>query len=237
MKKKWLLPLAALAVLVGVAAYLHAGTKPKYAWLAFGPEAKLRVQVCLEGDALTLEQFVDGKATGKKDHFKNTSECTNLTIPDPDGKTSYVITQISDRIRMDKPDGPTQMMVNVDIKGPTEYRQYCDLEMKDDPEKASLAHFHGPLSAGPVTISWKIPPKLALKRGDKPTDLPALVGTMDADKGCWVVVRSEVAVKQPAFRMEPAFPKGIHPYVDVDFPAKEAGAPSIKKRYPLDQFC
>jgi hypothetical protein len=158
MKKKWLLPLAALAVLVGIGA-LHAGAKPKYAWLVFGPEAKLRVQVCLEGDAVTLEQFVDGKATGRKDHFKNTSECTNLTIPGPDGKTSYVITQISDRV--DKPDGPTQMMANVDIKGAIEYRQYCDVEMKDDPDKAPLAHFHGPLSAGPVTISWKIPPKLA----------------------------------------------------------------------------
>jgi len=44
------------------------------------------------------------------------------------------------------------------------------LEMKEDPEKARIAHFHGPLTAGPVTISWKIPPKLALQRGDQPTD-------------------------------------------------------------------
>src|SRR5436309_2595320 len=95
MKKKWLLPLAALAVLVGVGAYLHAGAKPKYAWLVFGSEGKLRVQVCLEGDAVTLEQFVDGKATGRKDHFKDTADRMDLTIPDPDGKTSYVITRIS----------------------------------------------------------------------------------------------------------------------------------------------
>ena len=61
--------------------------------------------------------------------------------------------------------------------------------------------------------------------------MPALVGTMDVDKGCWVVIRSHGA------KNESAFPKGIHPYVDVEFPAKEAGAPSLKKRYPLDQFC
>jgi hypothetical protein len=208
---------------------LHAGAKPQYAWLVFGSEGKLRVQVCLEGDAVTLEQFVDGKPAGRKDHFKNTADCVNLIIADPDGKTSYVITRISDRV--DKPDGPTQLMANVDINGPVEYRQYCDVEMKDDPDKARLAHFHGPLTAGPVTISWKVPPKISLRRGDKPTDLPALVGTMDADKGCWVVVRSEAAPNQSAF------PKGIHPYVDVEFPAKVAGAPSIKKHYPLDQFC
>ena len=229
MKKKWLLSLAVLAVLAGVVAYGYAKAKPKYAWLVFGPEGKLRVQVCLEREALTLEQFVDGKSTGRKDHFKNTSDCANFTVPDPDGKTSYVITNISDRV--DKPDGPTQLMADIDIKGPLEYRQYCDLEMKEDPEKARTGHFHGPLSAGPVTISWKIPPKLALQRGDQPTDLPALVGTMDVDKGCWVVIRSHGA------KNEPAFSKGIHPYVDVEFPAKEAGAPSIKKRYPLDQFC
>src|SRR6266849_760518 len=120
MKKKWLLPLAALAVLAGVGAYLHAGAKPQYAWLVFGSEGRLRVQVCLEGDAVTLEQFVDGKPIGRKDHFKNT-DSVNLTIHDPDGKTSYVITRISDR--MDKAGGPTQLMVNADIKGLIEYRQ------------------------------------------------------------------------------------------------------------------
>jgi hypothetical protein len=88
-----------------------------------------------------------------------------------------------------------------------------------------------PLTAGPRTISWKVPPELGLKRGDKPTDLPAMVGTMDTDKGCWVVIRSQSS------NNEPPFPKGIYPYVDVEFPAKKAGAASIKKRYPLDQFC
>lgn len=228
MKKRWLLPLA-FAVVAGVGAFVHVETKPQYAWLVFGLEGKLRVQVRLEGEALTLDQFVDGKSNGRKDHFKNSSDCANLTIPDLDGKTSYVITGMSDR--QDKPGGPTQLMANIDIKGPLECRQYCDLEMKEDPEKARLAHFHGPLTAGPVTISWKIPPKIALRRGDKPTELPALVGTMDVDKGSWVVIRSHGA------NNEPAFPKGIHPHVDVEFPAKVAGGPSIKKRYPLDQFC
>ncbi|HEV2947703.1 MAG TPA: hypothetical protein VGX70_10025 [Gemmataceae bacterium] len=229
MKKKWLLPLVGFAVILGVGAYLHGGTKPKYAWLVFGAEGKLRVQVCLDGEAIALEQFVDGKSTGRKDHFKNTSNEASVTIPDPDGMTSYVISRISDHVN--KADGRTQLMANVDIKGPVEYRQYCDLEMKEDPKEARQAHFHGPLTAGPVTIAWKIPEKLALVRGDKSTDLPALVGTMDGDGGCWVVIRSHGA------NNEPAFPKGIHPFVEVEFPAKEKDGPSIRKRYPLNQFC
>src|SRR5205823_9894676 len=134
-------PTVALTALGGMGALMHATPKPQYAWLVFGPEGKLRVQVCLEAKALTLEQFVDGKSTRKKDRFENCSDCKNLTISDPDGKTSYVITSISDR--KDNADGPTQLMANVDIKGPVAYRQYCDLEMKEDPEKARLAHFHG----------------------------------------------------------------------------------------------
>jgi len=228
MRKKWLLLLIALAALAGIGALMHAAPKPQYGWLVFGPEGKLRVQVCLDAKALTLEQFVDGKSTGKKDRFADCSDCKDLTISDPYGKTPFVITSISDRV--DKPDGPIQLMVNVDIKGSLEYCQYCDLEMKEDRQKSCLAHFHGPLTAGPRTIYWKVPPELALERGDKPTDLPAIVGTMNADKGCWVAVRSEAGNESP-------FPKGVHPYVDVEFPAKETGAPSIKKRYPLDQFC
>jgi hypothetical protein len=229
MKKQWLIPFATLVLGAGASAFFAPEDKRQYAWLVFGPEGKLRVQAVLEGHALTLEQFVDGKSTGRKDHYKDSAECVNFTLSDPDGKTSYLISSIS--VREDKPGGPAQMMTNVDIKGPIEYRQYSDTEMRDDPEKARITHFHGPLTAGPRTIYWKVPPKLALVRGDKPTDLPAMVGTMDAEKGCWVVIRSHGSGDKPNF------PKGIHPYVDVEFPAKVAGAPPIKKRYPLDHVC
>jgi hypothetical protein len=230
MRKRWLLPLMVLGAVVGMAVFLYAGSQPQYAWLVFGPEGKLRVQVCMEGEAISLQQFVSGKATGEKNSFKHRSECSNFTIADPDGKTSYVITAMSGKVA--KPGVPTELFVNVDVKGPLEYRQYCDVvEMKSDPEWAPLAHFHGPLAAGPATINWKLPPKLALQRGDKPTDLPALVGTMDAEKSCWVVVRSHGDNNQPAF------PKGVYPYVEVEFPSKQAGAPAIRKRYPLDHFC
>jgi hypothetical protein len=235
MKKKWVLSLGVVALmsvtaLAGARALFHADGTPQYAWLVFGSEGKLRVQIRLKGEAVSLEQFVDGKSTGRKDHFRNGSECANFTIADPDGKTSYVITSMSNTAA--QPGMPAELFVDVDVKGQLEYRQYCDLqELKEDPQKAPLAHFHGPLTAGPVTISWKIPPKLALQRGDKPTNLPAYVGTMNAEKGCWVVVRSERA------RNESAFPKGVHPFVDVEFPAKQAGASPIKRRYPLDQAC
>jgi hypothetical protein len=186
MKKKWVLSLGVVALVVvaalaGARALFHTDGTPQYAWLVFRSEGKLRVQIRLKGEAVSLEQFVDGKSTGRKDHFRNGSECANFTIADPDGKTSYVITSMSNSAA--QPGIPTELFVDVDVKGQLEYRQYCDLqELKEDPQKAPVAHFHGPLTAGPVTISWKIPPKLALQRGAKPTDLPAYVGTMNAEK-------------------------------------------------------
>jgi hypothetical protein len=34
-----------------------------------------------------------------------------------------------------------------------------------------------------------------------------------------------------------AFPKGVFPMVDIEFPSKTPGGPVVKKRYALDHFC
>jgi hypothetical protein len=34
-----------------------------------------------------------------------------------------------------------------------------------------------------------------------------------------------------------AFPKGVAPVVEVEFPPKMAAGPPVKKRYVLDGFC
>jgi hypothetical protein len=118
----------------------------------------------------------------------------------------------------------------VDVKGPVEYRQYCDARMSDDPRKAPIAHYHGPLTIGPRTVDWKVPSDLVLRAGDNPTTLQAAVGTMDADHGCWVVVRSAAGEKHD-------LPKDLHPAAEVTFPRKWAGDPPVTKRYLLDQRC
>jgi hypothetical protein len=220
-----------LMVLGGIGAFFFFPQhKPQYCWLVFGPEAKVRVLVCLDGEPVSLDHYADGKPSGRKEQFKDRSKCKDVAIADPDGKTSYVITSMGTKFV--KRGVPTELFVWVDIKGPVEYRQYCDVvEMAGDPETAPTAHFHGPLTVEAQTISWNLPPDLSLRRGDKPPDLCTFVGTMNAKKGCWVVVRTDDGKNQPAF------PKGVHPFVDVEFPPKGQGAPPVKRRYPLDQFC
>jgi hypothetical protein len=201
---------------------------PKYALLLFGPEAKLRVWLALDGDAAYLDRNGDGNLTAENERFAKWSDCKQIEIADPDGTTRYVVTSIGVRPDGDRPQA--RLDVNVDIKGPVEYRQYCDLELRDSPSKAAVAHFHGPLTVGPRTINWKLPPQLALKAGADPTELPAVVGTMDAAHGCWVVVRSHTGERS-------AFPAGICPVVDIEFPPKTPGDPPVKRQYQLDKFC
>jgi len=115
------------------------------------------------------------------------------------------------------PTGRTRLAVSVDIQGPGAYQQYGEVA-EITPDLAPCAHFDGPL-----TVQWHLPPG-GLQRGNEPTDIRVSIGTVDKQKGCMVGV-------------EPAFPNGVYPFVDVEFPPKNEADPPIRQRYPLDKFC
>jgi hypothetical protein len=222
---------ASLLVLTGIGAfYFGSPAKPQYCWLLFGENGQSRVRICLNGKAVSLDHYEGGQPTGRREEFSNDADCKDISIADPDGSTSYVITRLR---ALEVPAGAHgEIMVNVGIKGPVSYRQYCDVqEMADDPEKAPLSHFHGPLTVEVRKTNFEMDPRLSLKRGEKPTDLFAVVGTMDPRKGCWVVVSSQGESSGSAF------PDGIHPVVDVEFPSRNTADPPIRIRYPLDRVC
>jgi hypothetical protein len=203
-------------------------SRPKYALLLFGKEAKLRVWVVLDGQTLYLDRNADGDLTGKDERFARIEDCRNVEIQDSDKKTSYLISHVVHLFKGDS--NRESLIVNIDIKGPLRYRQYCSVELKGGAREAKIAHFDGPLTMGPRTVYWKVPADLALVTGDKPTDLYGGAGTMDAEHGCWVAVVSHNGDKS-------AFPEGVFPIVDVQFPPKRPGDPPLKKRYQLDKFC
>jgi hypothetical protein len=254
-----------MVLAAAVAAFWYSRPNPEYGWLHFGPEAKLRVLIRLDGQSATLEYYSGSKPTGRKDYFEDRSKFEGLTLADPDGKTSYVITSLGAPLGL--VDGPAELTVSVDIKGPLEYKQYCDLLFGPYREQAPVAHFHGPLTAQPQTINWELPPRLSLRRGDRPTDLRSVIGTLDATRRCWVVVRSH-DVLMPLQLMgastvgllgstsgqgpilaasaltpgrenqdQPCFSTGVHPFADVEFPPQKQGDPPITRRYPLDHVC
>jgi hypothetical protein len=206
----------------------YASKTREYALLVFGPEADVRVWVVLDGETVYLDGNADGDLTGKDERFEKAEECKNVEIADPDGQTRYIVTRLNLHKQQDPP--RTQMMAYVDINGPVGYQQYCDAAMEENPEKAAIAHFHGPLTIGPRTINWKVPPELSLAVGEKAVDLYAMIGTMSAEYGCWVVVATHHGDKA-------AFAEGVVPVVDVEFLSSTPGAARLKKRYTLDKFC
>ena len=56
------------------------------------------------------------------------------------------------------------------------------------------------------------------------------LGTMDAEHGCWVVVRTHD-------RDKCHFPKDVRPILDIEFAPKTPGGKSVKRRYELTGFC
>lgn len=68
----------------------------------------------------------------------------------------------------------------------------------------------------------------------EPTKLYAAIRTQGENSG---VAVCSPADDQEGRREKRPFPNGVHPFVDVEFPAKKQDDPPIKKRYPLDQFC
>jgi hypothetical protein len=200
---------------------------PKYALLLFGAEARLRVWVVLDGETVYLERNADGDLTGKGNRFPDLGSCKDVELADADGKTRYLINGIS--THYEQPNVQS-LDVGVEIKGPVSYRQYCGVELRGRPAEAQVAHFHGPLTMGPLTINWKVPASLVLVTGETPTVLRGHVATLNAEHGCWVVVRSHNGDAS-------AFPADVCPVVDVEFPAKAPGAAPVRKRYRLDKFC
>jgi RNA polymerase sigma factor (sigma-70 family) len=234
-------------------------SNPHYCWLVFGPKAKVKALVRLDGEEVAIDRDGDGKFDSKGERFKSEKDCKDVVIADPDGKTSYVITSVH-VLHVVPPE--KFLEVRVHIRGTLKYPQACIIQLADRPKGAPQAHFHGPLTIAPK--GWRIADRASLlldlgpllpqplkqlagkgigtestlpkslQRTGEPTDLCAAILTKG--KSSFVAVCSPDDTQEGRREKSP-FPRGIHPMVDVEFPAKKPGDPPIKKRYPLDQFC
>jgi hypothetical protein len=76
--------------------------------------------------------------------------------------------------------------------------------------------------------------ELQLPAGPEPTLVRVEVSTYQPQLGGWAPVGSNGPGDR---KWAPAFPAGVAPIVDIEFPAKAQGAPAIKERFVLDHFC
>jgi predicted choloylglycine hydrolase len=213
---------------------------PKYALLLFGPQMGLRVWIVMDGEILYVDRNGNGDLTEPGERFDKEASCKDVEIADPDRVTKYVIKKVSSDYSTYTPEArqkrtaegiPPALLVTVEIQGQFRYWQYCDVQqMRDAPQKAMIAHFHGPLTVGPRTINWRLPTSTALHFGNQPDMLAGVIGTMDEKHGCWVVVQTHEGDKC-------LFPEGVRPVAVVEFPPKDRNGTTVKKCYHLDKFC
>src|SRR5262245_39807942 len=203
---------------------------PRYSLLVFGPAAKTRVWVVLDGTDLYVDTNGDGDLTAPGKRFPGDGAgFKDCTLVDKAGKDTYKLTYIS--VQRSEAEKRVFLMANVEVVG--KYKQYCDSTPAKRPADAPVSHFHGPLTLGLREVNWVCRQKLVA--GDKPAELFAWVGTFDKANGCWVVV-SNTVLDTPGLKRKD-FPTDVHPVAEVEFRPKKVGDKPIRERYELKRRC
>src|SRR5678815_3810091 len=120
MKKVWIIT---ALILTAVASFLGWRSFPQqYGWLAFGPNAELRMLLRVHRGTVSIDLNRNGK-------FERAEQMPIDALKDrpiriSEGKLSYVITKITQHSFAN---GPPDAMVYVDVKGPLEFQQIGDL--------------------------------------------------------------------------------------------------------------
>jgi RNA polymerase sigma factor (sigma-70 family) len=197
----------------------------QFCMFVFGPKAEVRVLVQVDGENVALDLDGDGKFEGKGERFKSEKDCKNIVIADPDGKTTYVITNLQVSQGTTVPEKVIQ--VGVQVRGPFNYSQSGFVKMALDRKSASQAHahFNGPLK---LFVNPTLP--ASFKRDNQQTLLATFIQT-PTEMG----VVSINSVDDDAPDQSP-FPKGVHPFADVEYPALTKDELPIKRRYALENW-
>jgi len=217
-----------LAVVVGLLTWRGLHSENRFCWLVFGPNGEHRLLLSKTSRGWFLDRDGDGRFTGRGEALGVWERSRLVTLTNLGG-VNYTLSFPRDY--RDETVGERCLMeADVGVGGPTPYRQLADIGLGRSRRTAGIGHFNGPLTVQLQTVAWQLPPGLALRRGEKPTDVRALIGTVDAATRCWTTV----------FVMNPKgclFPTNVFPYVEVEFPASGSGREPIHVRYPLKEFC
>ena len=188
-------------------------SKPKYCLLVFGPEAKTRIWLVLDGKTLYVDKNGNGDLTE-----------AGKALVSKDSSLSFDIDAIIDRRPSIKHTSlyiavtPEHWFVQINVED--RYQQYAYVEkLGRTPQDAPVVHLGRPLKM----YLW--PKARTLVRGDKPSELEVAVVT-DYPGVVWAAVRDGKGV-----------PKDIHPIAEVVFAAKGSSEKKITVKVPLKHRC
>jgi hypothetical protein len=190
--------------------------KPAYCLLAFGPDAKARVWLVKDGDALYLDRNGNGDLTeaGERLGEKSPGAITAAA------GAKYEVRQC-DLTKLDTPKG-RQEFCHISIDVGTAFRQYSFAGFADSPEAAPVVHFDGPLT---IEVQDK---GVTLARGEEPTDLGVYMLTRGHGERLGSTALVDYSLGVPA---------DAYPVVEVEYRNREPNGKPVTARYTLKQRC
>ena len=196
---------------------------PKYCLLVFGPEAKTRVWLVLDGDTLYIDRNGNGDLTEEGERVpKQGDKFLAGDITEADGLTKH-----------------TNLVVETDsvsilLRGKCEqgtadrvYRsEQPKLQFADRPQNAPVVHFNGPLTlvlSSPTTI----------KKDIDRIRFDVYLGTHGQGQGTFAFVRE---TSNEDFPKVLHLPKDVFPVVEIEFPNVTPGEKPIKDKTKLRSY-
>jgi hypothetical protein len=192
-------------------------SKPKYCLLVFGPEAKTRVWLVLDGDVLYVDRKADGDLTEQDQRFSKKG--TSYFVDDL--PASYEGHQFSSRldVAQGSEGEETRCKIECWTKDSRGFRTSGLLVFANRPQEAPVVNVQGPLTFR--IMDWNNPSKPSrLMRGDQENVLSILVGTPVFGGKHDVFVTF----------LEPKRRVDDYPVVEVEFPGGMPKAKSIVVR-------
>jgi hypothetical protein len=198
----------------------YVSKSPGYGLVVVGPEAKTRIWLVLDGDLLHVDRNGNGDLTDAGEKIEPRPVLlTGLRRPgDPEPKAQSF---------------DTKALNDVEIRVLTINDNYVQVDVKDTARKIEFCAIHDKFAVKPKDapiifcgpLTFIVPGKLTLQRGDKPGNLTVHVGR-PAQGACTSV----------SIRINDV-PKDSHPVAEISFPHKDKPGEVIKVRAVLDQRC
>jgi hypothetical protein len=189
--------------------------KPSYCLLVFGAEAKHRVWIVQDGDALYVDRNGNGDLTEPGERFlpsrRNVGHFEDVALKDPKGAGTYSCSV--------RPVTGGRHQVHVAVKGA--YQQYAVAKFAGRRDEAPILHFAGPLTVAPAIGQ--------LRLADGTAELRVVVGTRGWARGAapWAVINHDFGT--PGDK--------VHPVAEVEYPGAGGRGAETRVTATLKQRC
>jgi hypothetical protein len=192
--------------------------KPKYCLLVFGPEAKFRVWLVIDGDTLYVDRNGNGDLTepGEAVTRPPGGQFAAGTITEPNGiqhtKLQLQVIQAGSFVIAIRIEG--KRLECVQVEGPCRGASPPGSRLfADHPRDAPIVHFNGPLTMKVVYHEgvWDVP-----ARGERVVEVVAWLGTPGLGEGTFASINTAEFSERP------------RPTVEIEFPNKAPGGKPLR---------